>query len=230
MKITALVVDDEPLARRRLAALIADVPWAVQVGEAHDGPSTIEAVRRLRPDVVFLDIQMPELSGIEVVARLREHEVIPAVVFTTAFSHYAVTAFELEAVDYLLKPFGVRRFLAAFERARHTAITHASGATLDRARSVLAASDPPARLERIFVREASSILPLALPVIERVEAQDDYAMIHAEAVGTSWACVSRRSRLACRTRPSCVSTARTSSISTTSRGWGCSTTDRSRCT
>jgi two-component system LytT family response regulator len=180
VKITALVVDDEPLARRRLAALIADVPWAVQVGEAHDGPSTIEAVRRLRPDVVFLDIQMPELSGIEVVARLRELEVIPAVVFTTAFSHYAVTAFELEAVDYLLKPFGVRRFLTAFERARHTVVTHATGATLDRARSALAASDPPARLERIFVREASSILPLALPVIERVEAQDDYAMIHAQ--------------------------------------------------
>jgi two-component system LytT family response regulator len=101
----------------------------VQAGEAHDGPSAIEAVRRLRPDVVFLDIQMPEPSGIEVVARLRELEVIPAVVFTTAFDHYAVTAFELEAVDYLLKPFGARRFLAAFERARQAVRSRATGAT-----------------------------------------------------------------------------------------------------
>src|SRR5262249_58582542 len=73
VKITALVVDDEPLARRKLAALIADVPWAVQVGEARDGPSALESVRRLRPDVVFLGIQMPELSGNAVVARLRMH-------------------------------------------------------------------------------------------------------------------------------------------------------------
>ena len=118
MKITVLVVDDEPLARRRLAALIADVPWAVQVGEAQDGRAAIEAVRRLHPDVVFLDIQMPELSGIEVVARLPELDLVPAIVFTTAFDQYAVTAFELEAVDYLLKPFGARRFLEALERAR----------------------------------------------------------------------------------------------------------------
>jgi two-component system, LytTR family, response regulator len=179
VKITVLVVDDEPLARRKLAALIADVPWAAQVGEARDGPSAVEAVRRLRPNVVFLDIQMPELSGIQVVERLRELDAIPAVVFTTAFDQYAVTAFELEAVDYLLKPFGARRFLAAFERARQTVASHGTAATLDRARAALAASNTPAPLARIFVREGVNILPLALPPIERVEAQDDYAMIHA---------------------------------------------------
>ena len=179
MKITVLVADDEALARRRLAALIADVPWAVQVGEAQDGPSAIEAVRRLRPDVVFLDIRMPELSGIEVVARLRELEVVPAVVFTTAFDQYALTAFELEAVDYLLKPFGTRRFLAAFERARLAVAARTAAATLDRVHAALAASGDAAPLQHVFVRDGSSILPLALPSIERVEAQDDYAMIHA---------------------------------------------------
>jgi two-component system, LytTR family, response regulator len=179
VRIGVLVVDDEPLARRKLAGLVADVPWAVQVGEASDGPSAIEAVRRMRPDVVFLDIQMPELSGTEVVERLRELDAIPAIIFTTAFQEYAVTAFELEAVDYLLKPFGARRFLAALERARQAVATHGTVVTLDRARSALAASSARAPLERIYVREGSTILPLALPAIERVEAQDDYAMIHA---------------------------------------------------
>jgi two-component system LytT family response regulator len=179
VKLTVLVADDEPLARRKLAALIADVPWAVQIGEAHDGSATVEAVRRLRPDVVFLDIQMPELTGIQVVERLRELDTIPAVVFTTAFDQYAVTAFELEAVDYLLKPFGARRFLAAFERARQVVASRGADATLDRARVALDATNAPAPLERIFVRDGSAILPLALPPIERVEAQDDYAMIHA---------------------------------------------------
>jgi len=180
VKVTVLVVDDEPLARRKLAALIKDVPWAVQVGEAPDGRSAIEAVRSLHPDVVFLDIQMPELSGIEVVARLRELEAVPVVVFTTAFDQYAVTAFELEALDYLLKPFGARRFLTALERARQAVASGATAATLDRARSVLAASSAVTPRERIFAREGNTILPLALPAIERLEAQDDYAMIHAQ--------------------------------------------------
>ena len=152
----------------------------MQVGEAQDGRAAIEAVRRLHPDVVFLDIQMPELSGIEVVARLPELDLVPAIVFTTAFDQYAVTAFELEAVDYLLKPFGARRFLAALERARQAVASHATAGTLDRARSALPASSAVAPLERIFVREGSTILPLALPAIERLEAQDDYAMIHAQ--------------------------------------------------
>ena len=202
----------------------------MQAGEAHDGPSAIEAARRLRPDVVFLDIQMPEPSGIEVVARLRELEVIPAVVFTTAFDHYAVTAFELEAVDYLLKPFGARRFLAAFERARQAVRSRATGATLDRARSALAASSVAVLRERIFVRDGSIILPLALSAIKRIEAQDDYAMIHAQ--GRRYLVGQRLVTLDDRlpTRPSCASTGPTSSTSTTSSGCGSSTRDKPRCT
>ena len=179
MKITALVVDDEPLARRKLSTLIADVPWAEQIGEASDGAFAIEAAARLHPDVVFLDIQMPELSGIQVIERLRELEPPPAVIFTTAFDQYAITAFELEAVDYLLKPFGARRFLAALERARSIVQMRGSAAALDRARSVLSPSAN-APLDRIFVRDGNAVLPLLLTDIERIEAQDDYVMIHTQ--------------------------------------------------
>lgn len=114
MKLTALIADDEPLARRRLAALVADVSWVQQVGEACDGAEAVELTEALRPDVLFLDIKMPELSGVEVVQRLA---IAPLVIFTTAHDQHAVTAFELGAVDYLLKPFGAPRFLAAIERA-----------------------------------------------------------------------------------------------------------------
>ena len=179
MKVTALVVEDEPLARRRLTALLADVPWAEKIGEASDGASAVEATARLRPDVVFLDIQMPELSGIEVIERLRKFEPVPAVIFTTAFDKYAITAFELEAVDYLLKPFGTRRFLAALERARAVVQMRAGAAALERAHSALSPSANAPR-DRIFVRDGNAVLALLLADIERVEAQDDYVRIHTQ--------------------------------------------------
>src|SRR5262245_43535746 len=178
--VKVLVVDDEPLARRKLAALINDVAWAEQIGEAGDGASAVEAVARLRPDIVFLDIQMPELTGIQVLERLRKIRPTPAVVFTTAHDEYAVTAFELEAVDYLLKPFGGRRFLAALERARQAVETHGASAILDRARAALNTPSAVAPLERIFVRDGNAVVPLTLAVIERFEAQDDYVLIHAQ--------------------------------------------------
>jgi two-component system, LytTR family, response regulator len=179
MKITVLVVDDEPLARRRLTALVGDVPWAEQIGEASDGAAAVEAAARLNPDVVFLDIQMPELTGIQVIERLCELEPTPAVIFTTAFDQYAITAFELEAVDYLLKPFGERRFLAALERARHLVQMRGGAAALDRARSVFSPSAH-APSDRIFVRDGNAVLALLLADIERIEAQDDYVMIHTQ--------------------------------------------------
>ncbi|HKA43198.1 MAG TPA: LytTR family DNA-binding domain-containing protein [Burkholderiales bacterium] len=179
MSVTVLVVDDEPLARRKLAALIQDVPWAKQVGEAHDGMSALEAIARLRPDIVLLDIQMPELTGIQVVERLRRLQLAPVIVFTTAYDQYAVTAFELEAVDYLLKPFGATRFLTALERSRHAVGTQEAFARLERASVVLSNPSSAVSVERIFVRDGSAVVPLALSAIERFEAQDDYVMIHS---------------------------------------------------
>jgi two-component system LytT family response regulator len=172
--IRAIVIEDEPLARRRLRELAADVPWLSCVGEAGDGAAAVRAIDELRPDLVFLDIRMPELSGLEVLERT-EHE--PAVIFTTAFDQYAVAAFELGALDYLLKPFGRERFLAAVERARRTLgaprvdDTDSDTSTLARARAALGASAGPA--ERIFIRDRGRIVPIPVREIERLEAEDD---------------------------------------------------------
>ena len=108
-------MDDEPIARALLRDLLGDVEWIECVGEAADGRSAIAAIDELKPDIVFLDIEMPELSGLEVLRRI-QHD--PAIVFTTAYDKFAVAAFELEAIDYLLKPFGRDRLLAALERVR----------------------------------------------------------------------------------------------------------------
>ncbi|MEW6269588.1 MAG: LytTR family DNA-binding domain-containing protein [Thermodesulfobacteriota bacterium] len=176
--ITTFVVDDEPLARRKLVELIAEVGWAANVGEAASGAEAIERIDALRPDVVFLDVAMPEVSGLEVVQRLTA---TPVVVFTTAYDQHAVTAFELEAVDYVVKPFGRRRFLAAIERARRTVESRASASALARARAALDAARPGAPpLDRVLVRgDRGVIVPLALADVVRLEAQDDYVCIHA---------------------------------------------------
>ena len=174
--LTTLVVDDEPLARRRLTSLLAQVEWATQLGEASDGSAALDAIARLRPDAVFLDIQMPAMSGLEVVERLRSMPQPPLVIFTTAYDQYAVAAFELEALDYLLKPFGNQRFMTALERARH-ARARGNADALERAHAVLGRSQP-TPLDRIFVREANAVVPVALSEVERIEAQDDYVLIH----------------------------------------------------
>lgn len=176
--ITALVVDDEPLARRKLACLIDEVPWVEQIGEAADGASAAEAITRLAPDVVFLDIEMPELSGISVVARMSELPTPPMVIFTTAHDRFAVAAFELGAVDYLLKPFGAERFRAAMARARGVVQARGSAAALDRAHAALARPGGEAPLNRVFVRDGNAVVPLILADVERIEAQDDYVLLH----------------------------------------------------
>jgi DNA-binding LytR/AlgR family response regulator len=177
--LSVMVVDDEPLARRKLASLLAQIPWAAQVGEARDGQSALDAVARLKPDVVLLDVQMPELSGIELVPLLQAMPVVPAVIFATAHDSYAIAAFELEAIDYLQKPFDAKRLTTALERARRAIKARTASASLQRA-SALFASDPAAPLARILVRSGNAIVPLRLDEIERFEAQDDYVMIHLE--------------------------------------------------
>ena len=111
----ALVADDEPAARRGVRMLLAAYPEFSVAGECRDGRQTLEAIERLRPDVVFLDIQMPELGGLDVI-RLRTPERMPAVVFLTAHDRYAISAFDVEAVDYLVKPVTEARFARAMRR------------------------------------------------------------------------------------------------------------------
>jgi two-component system LytT family response regulator len=117
MKIRALIADDEPLAREWVRSAIADDPDLDVIGEAGDGFEAAEAIRRLKPDLVFLDVQMPGLDGFGVLEALSPEE-IPAVVFITAFDQYAVRAFETQAVDYLMKPFSRERVEEAVRRVR----------------------------------------------------------------------------------------------------------------
>jgi two-component system LytT family response regulator len=173
--VRVLLVEDEPLARQTLRALVDELPWATCVGEAADGRTALALLDEMRPELVLLDIELPELSGLEVLARARHR---PAVVFTTAYDRYAVSAFELAAVDYLLKPFGRERFRAAAERARRALASDDDPPAAERARQALA--DAGAPLTRLLVRDRGRITPIAARDIERLEAEDDYVALHAQ--------------------------------------------------
>ena len=143
---SALIADDEPLARRKLRDLMAGVDWLQCLGEAADGEAALHAIDTLRPDLLFLDVEMPGLSGLQVIERARHK---PIVVFTTAFDRYAVPAFELHALDYLLKPFGRERFLQALERARE-ALGQAGETTAERLRDAMGPGQPPVACSFVF--------------------------------------------------------------------------------
>jgi two-component system, LytTR family, response regulator len=166
-RVRVLVADDEPVARAGLRHLLRDVGWLECVGEAGDGPAVIDAVARLRPDVVLLDIQMPGCSGIDVLRRLPPPA--PRIVFTTAYAEHAVTAFELGALDYLLKPFGAERLGGALARVR-AALGEPLPPALDRYGEMLA-SGP---MRRLFVRCGRSIQPVAVADVQRFAAVGDY--------------------------------------------------------
>jgi two-component system LytT family response regulator len=169
--VVTLIVEDEPLARRRLRQLMRDVPWLECLGEATNGRAAIAAIDELQPDLVFLDIRLPGVSGVEVLSRVRH---TPAVIFTTAHDQFAVTAFELGAVDYLLKPFGRDRFGRALERARPLLERQLGTAAAERTREVFTQGPIP----RLFVREAGRIIPITVAAIEWLQACDDYVVVH----------------------------------------------------
>ncbi len=176
-KKTVLIAEDEPLARETLRDWIAEQPMLALVGEAADGASALEQINRIKPDVVFMDIQMPEMTGLEVLRRL-EH--LPEIVFTTAFDQYAVTAFELNAVDYLLKPFSRARFDAAVERLMDPGEGgEGVGSAAVKAALDMAAGRELTRLDRILVRDRGRIFPLAAAEIEYLKADAKYTAIVA---------------------------------------------------
>src|SRR6185503_6517380 len=128
MLVTSLIVEDEPLARKTLRDLIAATPWLTLVGEAADGITAIRRIDELKPQLLFLDVDLPELNGLQVLERV-SHQ--PHVVFTTAHDNYAVPAFEFDALDYLLKPFGRERFNQTLERVRRRVFrTQTTGPTM----------------------------------------------------------------------------------------------------
>jgi two-component system, LytTR family, response regulator len=170
---TVFLAEDEPLARETLRDAILARGELELIGEAADGAAALEGINALRPDVVFMDIQMPELTGLEVLQRLTH---APAIIFTTAFDQYAVTAFELNAVDYLLKPFTRERFDAAVDRvlAENAMPAEVLAQSLGQARS-----KAPERLERILVRDRGRIFPLVPGEIEYLKADSKYTAIVA---------------------------------------------------
>lgn len=164
----AFVVEDEPVARQQLCEWIDACPWLERVGAASNAPEAIAAVQRLEPQVLFLDVEIPGGTGLDVLAAAPNR---PHVVFTTAYDRYAVAAFELEAVDYLLKPFGRERFEAALERLqRDLGREDGDEPPLERARAALETGP----LKRLFAREEHRIVPISVASVIRFEAEGDY--------------------------------------------------------
>ena len=176
--IRVLVVDDESLARRRMRALLGGVGDVMLLGECETGAQAVSAIRELEPDLVFLDVQMPELDGFDVIAAVGADK-MPPVIFVTAFDDYAVNAFEVGALDYLLKPVDQLRFSQTLGRAKkrlstknHPAMTAQLQALID----YVARGD--AQTERIGVKVQGKIVFLDPDEIYWIQARDDIARIH----------------------------------------------------
>jgi two-component system LytT family response regulator len=171
VKVTTFVVDDEPIARAGLRAMLRAFDWIEVIGEGADGQSAVAAIHALRPELVFLDVQMPGLIGTDV---LRQLERPPFVIFTTAYSEHAVNAFELGAVDYLLKPFGPARLAAAMERIRSALGEPATVDAFERLSGALG-GEP---ISRLFVRLGGALVPLPVERVSWFEADGDYVVAH----------------------------------------------------
>ena len=187
-RLTAVLVDDEGPARALLREYLAAHPDFRVAAECANGFEAARVIPEIQPDVVFLDVQMPKLDGFELLELL---DPAPAVVFCTAYDEYALQAFEVHAVDYLLKPFGRERFAEALAqvRTRLAEAGRSGGAAASpgaaRARQLAAAARPPGRwLERVLVKDGAQVQVIPVEKIDYLEAQDDYVAVHAE--GRSW--------------------------------------------
>jgi two-component system LytT family response regulator len=164
-KIRTMVVDDEPLARSNLTVLLRLDPEIAIVGECDSGVEAVTEIRRATPELLFLDIQMPECDGFDVLALLGKH-VPPAVVFVTAYDQYALRAFEAGALDYLLKPFDTARFERALDRAKQ---------------KIVGGKGQPRKLERLVIKSAGEVAFVSVREIDWIEAADYYAALHVGA-------------------------------------------------
>lgn len=179
MQLSALIVDDEPMARQRVHDLLRERSEVRVVGECRDGEEAVKAIRAQSPDIVFLDIQMPRMDGFDALARLDEDEV-PEVVFITAHDQFALQAFEVHAVDYLLKPYDRDRFHSAVDaacaraRAGREAVRKMSG-LLTQIR------DRREGVDRIPIKTEGRIIFVDTDTIDWIEAANNYAAIHVGA-------------------------------------------------
>ncbi|HYP52602.1 MAG TPA: LytTR family DNA-binding domain-containing protein [Pyrinomonadaceae bacterium] len=184
-KIKTLIVDDEPLARQTIRDLLAGDPDVEVVGECKSGPEAVSFIRRQTPDLLFLDIQMPGMNGFEVLAQV-EHERIPAVVFVTAFDQYALKAFEVHALDYLLKPFSDERFEEALRQAKTSVelrkINRLGQSLLallgNRVEADPAAAKRKGYLTRFMIRSAGRVTFVEAADVDWIAADDYYVKLH----------------------------------------------------
>jgi two-component system, LytTR family, response regulator len=172
-KIRAVIVDDEELARQMLREFLAGHSEIEIAAECANGFEAVKAVTEMKPDLVFLDIQMPKLDGFEVLELIGTDR---AVVFVTAYDEYAIRAFDIHAVDYLLKPFSAERFETALQRAQQRL-----GGKLPAATELSSSARPPAQpLERIVVRDGARVSIIPVAKLDYAEAQDDYVALATE--------------------------------------------------
>lgn len=184
MSIGVLVVDDEPIARHAIVRLLRDDPQIEILGECGDGASAVARIRHLSPDLVFLDIQMPAMGGLDVVAEIGA-ERMPATVFVTAYEQYAVRAFDANAVDYLVKPFSRERFLATLRRAKArvsaTGVDSTQTASLQLLQAIEELRQRKDYLERIPVRVDEQVVLIAVDDIVWIKANRNAAQLHVGA-------------------------------------------------
>lgn len=177
MTLRAIVVDDEPPARRRLLALLEGEPRVEVVAECEDGGAALDAVRRLQPDLMFLDVQMPGLDGFDVVELLKA-DACPAVIFVTAYDKYAMQAFDVHAADYLLKPFARARLATAVTRAAALAGSAENPTRLQALLETIRNGRP---LRRFLVRTAGRAYAVRVEEVESIEAADHYVELRTAA-------------------------------------------------
>ncbi|HEY4304588.1 MAG TPA: LytTR family DNA-binding domain-containing protein [Gemmatimonadaceae bacterium] len=179
MTIRVVVVDDEQLPRQRILDLVKDQPDLEVVGEASDGQSALDLILSTKPDVAFLDIQMPELDGFQVISAL-DDESLPAIVFVSAYDEYAVRAFDVSAVDYLLKPVSAMRFVAMLERVRERLRQQATAAPAVRD-AVERASPTATRLTRFVALRGNKHYLIPVSDIHWIESDGNYVRLRTGA-------------------------------------------------
>ncbi len=183
MPIRTLIVDDEPLARDRIKRFLAVETEMELVGECDEGRSAIAAIGEIKPDLIFLDIQMPELDGFGVLQALDERD-MPAIVFVTAYDQYALRAFDVHAVDYLLKPFDRERFSKALRRAKQQIQQRRDGEIDQRLMSLLAHVKKELKyLERVVIKSVGRVFFLKTDEIDWIEAEGNYVRLHVGGEG-----------------------------------------------
>ena len=181
MKIRALIVDDEPLARQRVRLLLAEEPDVEIMGECVEGFDAVEQIQASKPELLILDVQMPEMDGFEVLRRVPQAE-LPVVIFTTAYDQHALRAFEVNALDYLLKPFKPARFAEAVQRARETITNRQAGVAARGLLELLGQTTAPraeqGQLTRLAVKTGGKVIFVELDQVQVIEAAGKYAVVH----------------------------------------------------